>query len=186
MLDTNDRQALFRIARATIEAGLESREVSFNPESMSEPLRRTGGAFVTLTIGDALRGCIGTVVAVEPLYRSVSKNAANAAFKDPRFHPLSREEYQGVAIEISVMYPLEDVDRIESIEIGVHGLLVSFGGSSGLLLPQVASEHEWDRETFLRETCRKAGLGADTWRRPECQVRMFRAEVFSEQDFRSS
>lgn len=179
MLDPRQRAQLLKIARESIEAPLEGRPPAIaTPEDLE--LLRPSGAFVTLTHGDQLRGCIGSIDAVAPLWSAVAASAKNAAFRDPRFRPLQADELEGLDLEISVMSPIVLVSSVEEIEVGRDGLIVSMGGRAGLLLPQVASEYGWDRETFLGQTCRKAGLPADAWRRPGCTIERFSAEVFGE------
>lgn len=180
MLTLPQRMQLLRIARESIAAVLEGRSEVAPPAGDPE-LSRPSGAFVSLhTSSGELRGCIGSIAPVAPLTRAVASNAINAAFRDPRFFPVRREELPSLQIEISVMSPIEVVTEVEGIEIGRDGLIVSRGGRAGLLLPQVASERGWDRETFLGQTCVKAGLSADAWRSPGCRIERFSAEVFSE------
>ena len=185
MLNQEQRSQLLRIARESIEAALEGRRIELTPESFDEELRRPAGAFVTLTKHDDLRGCIGSIQPVAPLYRAVSDSAINAAFRDPRFYPLAKDEYPEIAIEISVMGPIEPVTSNEDIKVGRDGLIVSRGRNAGLLLPQVATDHGWNRDDFLRQTCVKAGLSPDSWRSPDCRIERFSAEVFSEQSAES-
>ena len=116
-----------------------------------------------------------------PLIDTVRETAQSAAFQDPRFAPLSRKEWGDVSLEISVLSPLKQVKSIEEVEVGVHGVMMHRGFQSGLLLPQVATEYGWDRETFLTHTCYKAGLPADCWRSPETRIEIFRALVFGEE-----
>jgi len=180
MLDESQRQTLLRIARETIEGALEGRRIAWNAEDAGETLRRPAGAFVTLTIQGELRGCIGSIVAVEPLYQAVATSARNAAFRDPRFFPLTKDELGRVELEISVMGPIERVMDVEDIVPGRDGLIVSRGSQAGLLLPQVATDWGWGREEFLRQTCVKAGLPKDAWKSPETKIEKFSAEVFGE------
>lgn len=150
--------------------------------SLDAELIRPSGAFVSLhTLDGDLRGCIGSIHPVAPLCHAVSSNAINAAFRDPRFYPLKREELAAIHIEISVMSPIEAVTDPDAIEVGRDGLIISRGGRAGLLLPQVATEYGWDRETFLAQTCAKAGLPRDSWRHSETRIERFSAEVFGEQ-----
>jgi AmmeMemoRadiSam system protein A len=138
------------------------------------------GAFVTLRGRDgALRGCVGLMESEDPLTETVARMALAAACSDRRFDPLREDELAAVVIEISVLGPLHEV-RPEAIEVGRDGVLVRAGGKQGVLLPQVAAEHGWDRETFLDKTCVKAGLPAGAWRRPEAKVFAFTAVVFGE------
>lgn len=181
MLSQEQRKQLLRIARESIEAVLEGRSSGDELPGADPDLSRPSGAFVSLhTKAGDLRGCIGSIAAVAPLAKAVSSSAINAAFRDPRFFPVRREELPGLHIEISVMSPLEAVTDVDAIEVGRDGLIISRGGRAGLLLPQVASERGWDRETFLGQTCVKAGLSLDSWRSPGCRIEKFSAEVFSE------
>jgi AmmeMemoRadiSam system protein A len=143
-------------------------------------LRRAAGAFVTLRKNGDLRGCIGSIRAMEPLYRAVASSAISAAFRDPRFFPVRKDEIGHLELEISVMGPIEQVRDVTEIEIGRDGLIISRGRFAGLLLPQVASEYGWDRETFLDQACLKAGLQPDAWRSPDTRIEKFAAEVFGE------
>jgi AmmeMemoRadiSam system protein A len=148
------------------------------PEPATDTLREPYGAFVTLKRRDQLRGCIGHIVADRPLWHNVADMALAAAFDDPRFPPLTRAELDGLVVEITVLGPLSPCPDPESIEIGRHGLYVRRGMHSGLLLPQVPVEWGWDRLTFLRQTCRKAGLPEDAWRDPETKIYWFEGTVF--------
>jgi AmmeMemoRadiSam system protein A len=145
-------------------------------------LGRPAAAFVTLHVGGALRGCIGTSASRHPLWRVVGEMATAAATRDPRFAPITADELDGLSVEIFVLSPERLVRDSSEIEIGRHGLEVRRRLARGLLLPQVAVEHDFDRERFLAETCRKAGLPADAWRDPATEVRLFEADVFSESD----
>ena len=182
MLSTANRQTLLRIARASIEGVLQGRKPDFDQAEMDEELRRPAGAFVSLHTHDGeLRGCIGSIQPVAPLWSAVATSAIGAAFRDPRFPALREEELPRVHLEISVMSPIEPVTGVDEIVVGRDGLIISSGGRAGLLLPQVASEYGWDRETFLSQTCLKAGLPADSWRHERCRIERFSAEVFGEE-----
>jgi AmmeMemoRadiSam system protein A len=143
------------------------------------PLADPGGAFVTLRCHGKLRGCIGRTDASHALAETVVQCAITAALQDPRFNPLRMEELTALEIEISVVSEPRPV-RLEEIELGIHGIVVCSGGSRGLLLPQVALEHNWSATQFLEAACRKAGLEAGMWRDPETKLFAFTAEVFSE------
>jgi len=149
-------------------------------EDYDEELRRLAGAFVTLRKHGDLRGCIGSIRAMEPLYRAVATSAVSAAFRDPRFFPVRKDEMALLELEISVMGPIELVSDVSQIEIGRDGLIISSGRFAGLLLPQVASDYGWDRETFLDQTCLKAGLPPESWRLADTRIEKFAAEVFGE------
>jgi hypothetical protein len=138
------------------------------------------GAFVTLTLRGLLRGCIGFSEPTYPLYEAVANAAVASASRDSRFAPVTSEELPEIRISISALSPMSRISSPEQIEIGRHGLLVSGAGRRGLLLPQVASEHAWDRESFLRHTCVKAGLAPDGWKHPAAELLVFEAEVFGE------
>jgi AmmeMemoRadiSam system protein A len=183
MLDLNEdhRKTLLRIARQSIAAVLDGRAPEWNAEDLDEPLLRPAGAFVTLRTREGdLRGCIGSIRAADLLYKAIVSSAISAAFRDPRFEPLQPGELEGIELEISVMGPIELVTNFEEIVIGRDGLIVSRGRYAGLLLPQVATEYEWDRETFLGQTCLKAGLPQSAWRAGDCRVEKFSAIVFGE------
>jgi AmmeMemoRadiSam system protein A len=179
MLNDDQRKQLLWIARQSIERWFNGRPADWY-DTLDEALKRPSGAFVTLTERGELRGCIGSIEPVAPLARAVSLSAINAAFRDPRFPPLEKEELPAIHIEISVMSPIVPVTDFNEIEVGRDGLIVSRGNRAGLLLPQVATEYAWDRDTFLCQTCIKAGLPADSWRSPDCRIEKFSAEVFGE------
>jgi AmmeMemoRadiSam system protein A len=145
----------------------------------AEALERPGGAFVTIHKHGELRGCIGHVEANEPLGRVIVRCAVAACSSDPRFPPVTASELSQLAIELSLLGPLERLAGPEHLELGCHGLVVERNWHRGLLLPQVATEWGWDRETFLAETCRKAGLPPEAWRYG-AEVWRFEAEVFGE------
>jgi AmmeMemoRadiSam system protein A len=180
MLNQELRSQLLRIARTTIESALEGQRVELDTTAIPEELKRPAGAFVSLHMKGDLRGCIGSIQPVAPLFQAVASNALNAAFRDPRFYPLRKDELANLHIEISVMSPIVRVRDIDEIEVGRDGLIISRGSRAGLLLPQVATEYGWDRETFLSQTCHKAGLPANAWQSPECRIERFSAEVFGE------
>ena len=180
MLNEEQRRQLLRLARTSIESTLDGRTPEMRAEEFDEDLRRPAGAFVTLRKDGDLRGCIGSIRAMEPLYRAVASSAISAAFRDPRFFPVRKDEIGHLELEISVMGPIEQVRDVNEIEVGRDGLIISRGRFAGLLLPQVASEYGWDRETFLDQTCLKAGLQPNAWRSPETSIEKFAAEVFGE------
>ena len=181
MLTDTHRRLLLRIARESIATVLDGLRPELDESTFDDVLRRPAGAFVTLKKGDDLRGCIGSIRAVEALYRAVSSSAISAAFRDPRFRPVRREELPHLRYEISVMGPIEVVRDAEEIAVGRDGLIITRGRSAGLLLPQVATEYGWDRLTFLRQTCVKAGLPPESWRAEDCRIEKFAAEVFGEE-----
>jgi AmmeMemoRadiSam system protein A len=172
VLSQEQRNRLLTTAREAIAAVLDGRRLEIDVADFDDELRRPSGAFVSLhTKQGDLRGCIGSIHPVAPLCEAVSSNAVSAAFRDPRFYPLRKDELSNLHIEISVMGPLEVVRTAEEITVGRDGLIVSRGRNIGLLLPQVATDFGWDRESFLRQTCVKAGLPPDSWQSPDCQDR---------------
>lgn len=183
MFDLSDdqRKTLLGIARKSIASVLGGHAPDWKADDFDDLLRRPAGAFVTLKTHDGdLRGCIGSIQAVQPLFQAVASSAVSAAFRDPRFPPLGPGELDALNLEISVMGPIEVVGNIEEIVPGRDGLIISKGRSAGLLLPQVATEYGWDRETFLQHTCLKAGLPRDAWRSGDCRIEKFSAVVFGE------
>lgn len=176
-LEPRDRRTLLRIARDAAAAAAR-RERFSAPRPDSAALTEPRGAFVTLHRAGQLRGCIGTFEASAPLYRTVAEMARSAAVGDPRFEPLRPAELPEVEVEISVLSRLRPA-RPEEVEVGRHGVYLERGYQRGVLLPQVAVEHGWDRETFLDQTCRKAGLPPGAWRQGTT-IYVFEAEVFGE------
>jgi AmmeMemoRadiSam system protein A len=176
-LNDEEKQYLKDLVRWSIRSYFFAAEAE-RPFCPSEKLRSRFGAFVTLKKGGRLRGCIGHIMGDAPLVETLAKMARAAAFEDPRFPPLGRTELEEVEIEVSILSPLERVTDMTLIEPGRHGLLIKRHWSSGLLLPQVALEWGWDRETFLAQTCRKGGLPGDCWQDADTEVYWFEAEVF--------
>lgn len=179
-LTTEERKALLSIARYVVEKPLKP---SRAPKIEVTPALKTpSGAFVTVHSRGRLRGCIGTFSAENPLTETIENMAAAAAFRDPRFPPLKGEEIPDIDFEISVLTPMKKIDDIDEIEVGRHGIYITKGASSGVLLPQVATENGWDRDTFLRQTCVKAGLNPDSYKDEDTIISIFSAEVFGEKD----
>lgn len=174
-LTDKQKQQLLDIARKAIAARLDDKEYSA-PEIKG--LGETRSLFVTLKLDGKLRGCIGQVKARLPLPQAVAEMAQAAAFEDPRFELLSRDEYERLEYEISILSPLQWVRDFEKIEIGRHGLMIKLDMHSGLYLPQVASEHDWSVTEFLEETCLKAGLATGSYKRRQVEIYMFTTEVF--------
>ncbi len=178
MLTPLDRRRLLRHARCAIAARLDERPL--DPLPAPGALAEPAAVFVTIRLDDRLRGCIGTVEDDEPLAAVVARCAADAATRDPRFPPLPREALSEVRLEISVLTPFRRVDDPAETEVGRHGVMVEQGPHRGLLLPQVAGEWGWDRDTLLSQACVKAGLSADAWR-TGAAVHTFEAQVFAEE-----
>lgn len=173
-----ERRLLLRAAHDSILAALERREIPTDAPTphFTEPR----GAFASLYLHSNLRGCVGYVLPVGSVYRAVIETARAAAFEDTRFHPVTLEEAQHLQIELSILSVPKPIAP-EEVEVGRHGLLITAGFRRGLLLPQVAVEHNWDRVTFLEQTCRKAGLPTDAWQ-TGATVEAFTAEVFGEKE----
>ncbi len=180
-LSDEDKKMLLEYARSTIACRLQGKPLP-SMSSASGAAQEKRGAFVSLKKQGRLRGCIGYIEARKPLAQAVSDMALAAAFKDPRFPPLKREELADLDIEISVLTPLKKIKDINDIKVGRDGLYVVRGFQSGLLLPQVATEYRWDRLTFLKETCYKAGLPADAWKDEKTEIYTFSAEVFGSRE----
>ena len=179
-LSEQEKSELLTLARKSVEFVVEKNQLYEPPASPSVTLNQERGAFVTLTKSGDLRGCIGYTSAVKPLYMTVRDTATHAALHDPRFQAVSASELPQLAYEISVLSPLRRVTDIEQIRIGEHGLIMKNGDSEGLLLPQVPVEQKWDRQTFLEQTCRKAGMNANCWKDEDTDIFSFTAVVFHE------
>ena len=181
------RKILLAIAREAIATGLADKPLEDGAQFAAASSSPAGtvfleprGVFTTLYLGGELRGCVGYPTPIRPLYQAVAETARAAAFEDSRFWPVTEEEAVGLKISLSVLSPLFPIEAGQ-VEVGRHGLVISDGLRRGLLLPQVPVEHGWDRETFLEQTCRKAGLPAGAWRRP-VTLEAFTAEVFGDED----
>ena len=176
-LSEADRDALLALARAVIERRLGAAHV-VEPEHRPV-FDNSSGVFVTVYVAHQLRGCVGLPETEHTLGQAVQYCARAAAFGDPRFPAVTPTDLSALSLEISVLTPLEPCDDPALIEVGRHGLAVELGGAKGLLLPQVASERGWTREQFLDNTCLKAGLPRDAWRRG-ARLQSFEAVVFGE------
>jgi AmmeMemoRadiSam system protein A len=181
-LNTEQKKTLIDIAKKTITSAVNKKNI---PDFIiSDPaLSIKCGAFVTIHKNGNLRGCIGNIVGTVALYKTVIKMAVEASLHDPRFGPVMPGELGDIDIEISVLSPFEKISDINVIEVGVHGLFIKNGYYQGLLLPQVATEYNWDRKEFLEHTCQKAGLPGDCYKGKSCEIFIFSATVFGEKDF---
>lgn len=178
-MNSEQRKYLLALARNSIREKLGGgRPAPQTPESSE--LHQPCGAFVTLKRQGRLRGCIGNIKTNDPLYETVSRMAVAAATEDPRFPAMQSEELDQAHIEISVLTPMKRISDPQSVIVGEHGLYIRKNYLSGLLLPQVPVEWGWDRETFLSQTCRKAGLPETAWKDPDTEIYCFTAEVFGE------
>ncbi len=178
-LRPEQKEFLLRAARETIAYFLD---YGFAPlyRVEGDELQRPSGVFVTLKKHGELRGCIGEILPRRPLIVAIQWAALAAAFNDPRFPPLSREELDEVRLEISILSIPRLLEEPEKVEVGKHGLIIVKGDKAGLLLPQVPVEEGWSREEFLKGVCRKAGLPEDAWKDREARLYVFTAEVFGE------
>ncbi|PWT92240.1 MAG: AMMECR1 domain-containing protein [Acidobacteria bacterium] len=178
--DAAERQLLIRLTHDAIRHFVETNRELVYPDQ--EFLNVPASVFVTLKKHGQLRGCIGILEERYPLGEAIVKSAISAAVHDPRFPPVKPKELSELHVEISVLSPFHEVHDIEEIEVGVHGIHITAGRNRGLLLPQVAPEHHWDRITFLNHTAMKAGLVADAWKNPDTRIQIFSAEVFGEDE----
>jgi uncharacterized protein len=188
------RRILLNIARHAILSAVERGDLEQGGQGLTEGkpipfffdgppptgLSEERGVFTTLYLDRLLRGCVGYAVAVAPLYRAVAQTACAAAFQDSRFMTVTKDEASRLEVSLSVLSRLFPISP-EAIEVGRHGLIVTQGNRRGLLLPQVPIEHGWNRETFLEQVCRKAGLPVNAWR-TGATIEAFTAEVFSDAD----
>jgi AmmeMemoRadiSam system protein B/AmmeMemoRadiSam system protein A len=176
-LNEQEKKTLHDIAKTVIENKARGKAV---PEfKVDSPiLMENRGAFVTIQKKGQLRGCIGYIEGRGPLYKTVEEMAEAAAFRDPRFSPVREKELPELEIEISVLTPLKRIKDVSEIEVGKHGIYIKKGWNSGLLLPQVATEYGWDRQTFLEHTCNKAGLPSNAWKDKNSEIYIFSADIF--------
>lgn len=178
-LTAGEKTVLLNIARTTVETFITSGLYAVEPRE-EKSLNARNGCFVTLKQKGQLRGCIGNFQSERPLFKEVAEMAVASASKDPRFYPMKPEDLGNFTVEISVLSKLEKIEDIQQIEIGRHGIYLEKGYYRGVLLPQVATEHGWDRETFLKQTCIKAGLPPEAWRADDAEIYIFSAQVFGE------
>jgi uncharacterized protein len=171
-----ERALLLRLAHDSISSALQHREISLDPPTphLAEPR----GVFTSLHVNRELRGCVGYILPNCTVFRAVAETARAAAFNDNRFPAVTLEEAPLLEIELSILSPPLPIPADE-IEVGRHGLLISWHGRRGLLLPQVPVERAWDRKTFLEQSCHKAGLPADAWQKG-ATIEAFTAEVFGD------
>lgn len=186
-LEPSEARFLLEMARAVITAAAAGEDHPRPREfaaaagfELTPALLEDRGAFVTLTRGGRLRGCIGTIVGISPLVETVRENALASAFGDPRFAPLTADELDGLRIEISVLSPLRPVADPREIEIGRHGILLERSGRRAVFLPQVAPEQGWDLPTTLDHLALKAGLPQNDWRKEGTGFQVFTAEILEE------
>jgi len=180
-LSAEEKRVLLKLVRDTIELYLKDGTRVDTPPAEGI-FGEECGAFVTLHKKGGLRGCIGNMVGRGPLAETIREMAIASATGDPRFSRVSPDELADIDIEISVLSPMRQIKDPAEVQVGTHGILMRRGMCQGVLLPQVASEYGWDRETFLQQTCHKAGLPADAWKDPDTVIEIFSAEVFGEKE----
>jgi hypothetical protein len=186
MVTLSQAERLIKLARESIISYFNNKEPKVD-DKLKKEFEEERGVFVSLYVDDELVGCIGYPEPVLPLWKAVKEAAKAAAFDDPRFPPLSKEQYKGLRVEISVLTKPELIkvknasEYPSKVKVGVDGLIIRDPYGSGLLLPQVATEYNWDSKEFLCETCVKAGLDRDCWKDGRRHVYKFQAEVFTEE-----
>jgi hypothetical protein len=179
-LSADQGRRLLQLARRAVVASVRGRPLS-DAVPATEDLPARGGVFVTLTRAGRLRGCLGRVDPEGPLVQTLREIAAAVPHDDYRFAPVDPAELAELRIEVSVLTPAEPITGPDQVRPGRDGLMIQLGPHRGLLLPQVAAEHGWDAQTFLQQTCIKAGLAPDAWREPDARIERFQAQIFSEE-----
>ena len=187
MYSLEDGKELINLAKESIKTHFSDKEPDISQETKDKYSEKSG-VFVTLHKEGQLRGCIGFTEPIYPLYEAIIKAATSAGFNDPRFPQLQQDEIDSIAFEVSILTPPQLIrvnrpeDYLKQIQIGKDGLIIKAGVYSGLLLPQVAVEYNWDVETFLRQTCMKASLSYEAWQNLSHQIYKFQAQIFSEEE----
>lgn len=180
-LSSEEKEILLSAARESIRSIFGKANIPIIDYKQHPSLALKAGAFVTLKMRGELRGCIGFITSEKPLFETVCEAAKHAAVRDPRFPPLNSHELDSVDIEISVLSPMQKISDYDEIKVGEHGLLVEEGYYHGLLLPQVATEQNLNREQFLSSVCMKAGLPQDYWQKKKLNLKVFTALIFHEE-----
>ncbi len=182
MFNNDQRKKILKLARDSIIHYLKSGEKIQAKENAPE-LNKDLGAFVTLHKSGQLRGCIGNIIGQGPFYLTVRDMAVEAATGDPRFPKVTLREMDDIDIEVSALSELQKIDDYKKIVMGKHGVLVKNASHGGVYLPQVATETRWSREEFMNSLCgQKAGMNTDAWKKGECEIYIFTAEVFGEKN----
>lgn len=179
-LNAQEQEILLGIARQAIVDQIRTGRHEVEPRE-EKALNSRRGCFVSIKQNGKLRGCIGNFQSAQPLFSEAAEIAVSSATRDPRFYPMDETDLDNFRLEISVLSPLDKIDDIAQIEIGTHGIYLEKSFYRGVLLPQVATEHGWNRETFLMQTCIKAGLPTDAWKNEDAEIYTFSAQIFSEQ-----
>lgn len=184
MLSEKEKREILKLAKLAIQS-IFKKELIAELTKQKRVVKNLGlrnGVFVTITKRGELRGCIGYILPVREFEELVVDAAVSAAMRDPRFDPLTEDEVGEIEIEVSVLSEPKRIENVSEVEVGKHGLIVRRGPFQGLLLPQVATEYNWDKLTFIRQTCIKAGLSPDEWKKEGTEIYTFTAEVFSENE----
>ncbi len=181
-LSPHDKQCLLRLAYQAIADHLKKRDFVLS-DDIPPYLFNKGAAFVTLLIEERLRGCIGSLECNDSLIECVIKNSLKAALEDPRFYPLTWEEFLMLDIEISCLSLIKQIQSIDQIEIGIHGVILEYNRCRGVFLPQVPIEHGWDKSELLENLAIKAGLDRNQWNKSGVKYSIFKTIKFSNRDF---
>ncbi|MCK4520100.1 MAG: AmmeMemoRadiSam system protein B [Candidatus Omnitrophica bacterium] len=180
LLNKRQKEELLKLVRDTITLYLNEGKI-LEREPEDEVFKTVMGIFVTLRRNHQLRGCIGNIIGTKPLYLEAQDMAIAASTRDSRFPSVTKEELKDIHIEISVLSPLKKITGPEEIILGKHGVLVRDNFRSGVYLPQVATETGWNKEEFMNSLCgHKAQMAPDAWKKGECDIYIFSAEVFEE------
>lgn len=177
-LTRKEQQQLLALSRKAIIEYIKNGHTE-QASVQNEGLAHTAGCFVTIKLHNKLRGCIGCFTSEKPLWQTVQEFAIAAASRDPRFYPLHPEELDDITIELSVLSDLVKIESTDEIQVGNHGLYIEKNMYRGVLLPQVATENNWDKTTFLAQTCLKAGLDPAAWE-SGADIYIFSAQIFGE------
>jgi len=179
-LTDEEKTTLFAIAKDTLTWCVNKRKEPFPIESytITPKLKAHTATFVTLKIRGDLRGCIGSLAPVEPLYLSVHHNAVNAARHDPRFSPVQSTELPDITVDVSILSPIRDIPNLDAFKLGQHGIILGKGMARAVFLPEVATEQGWTKEATLAYLSQKAGLSADAWREG-AQFQVFESVVLT-------
>jgi hypothetical protein len=187
MIAIEDGRLLVALARNAVKSALHDESLKVD-DYLKNSYSHKGGVFVTITQDGELRGCIGFPEAVMPLYKAIVNAAKSAALEDPRFMPITKEEYKHLSFELSILTPPQKInvktpeEYLKKIRIGDDGLIIRGNRGSGLLLPQVAIELHWDQKQFLDQICVKAGLERNAWKDLKNELYKFQAQIFSEEN----
>ncbi len=180
-ISSEEKNILLSAARQSIGSLFDGKGPGEPKYNKFPLLKQKLGAFVTLTKNHQLRGCIGYIIGREPLFDTIRSAAIHAAVNDPRFSALKKSEFEKIKIEISILSEFAPINSYDEIIIGTHGLYLDEGGG-GLLLPQVATEHKLNRDEFLSALCNKAGFYSEFWKERMLKIKVFTAEIFSEEE----